>query len=194
MNHRVYESESGRFLCDEQGIVQEFEPAAENIIAEKQYRHLIVPEGVVGFCDNFGFYFTVTERFELPGSLREIGRDNEADWTLGRMNVFSRAYLPTVIIPETVESIGVFAFGGSHIETLCLPPRAFEKMTPYLRQFKDSRIRKLYWCGDFTHLRLDAWFQEVYIYKPEAADFLTTRTVLTLDNRWYNGIEGEFYL
>ena len=148
------ESQSGKFLIDNEGIALHFEPSKENeyiiddIEFEKNYyankisrtiRTFIVPEGVKGFVSDFMRHTRVIEKFKLPNSLLSIG-NNSFDIENGIHCVFANCILPSVIIPKSVKEIGVFAFGSSRIETLQLPTSL---RSPYGRQFKDSYIDTL---------------------------------------------------
>lgn len=139
----VLQSESGTFFIDEYGILQRFEPAADNPFIEemtelndnytytthKSIRTLIIPNGVKGFVSDFMRGIKVVEKFELPEGLINIGED-----------CFANCILPMVAIPKSVQEIGIFAFGHTHIDTLQLPATLH---SPYLRQFKDSHIGAL---------------------------------------------------
>ncbi len=182
MNQNLFFSESGTFICDKNGILLQFDPAEENILCANQYKHLVVPEGVVGFCSNFGRSITVTERFILPQMLREIGNSNDS-------GVFADSTLPTVIIPERVAMFGQFAFGSSRIDALCLP--AGFMSLQYVRQFKDACICKIYLHeneyhsgGAFLGFHWDCYYREVYTYKNREIGCLPTKSVLTPANRW----------
>jgi len=139
----VLNSESGSFFVDDRGIVQRFEPAADNPFIEeetefndnytyttyKSIRTFIVSNGVKGFVSDFMRGVKVIERFELSEGLISIGED-----------CFANCILPKVIIPDTIQCIGDFAFGHTHIDTLQLPTTLH---SPYGRQFKDSYIGTL---------------------------------------------------
>ena len=141
------ESESGVFFLDEHGIVERFEPSINNpfknertekgdIVTQRSIRSLIVPEGVKGFVSEFMRGVRVLERFELPNGLLSIG-NNSFSIEDEQQCVFANCILPSVVIPETVQEIGNFAFGGSHIECLQLPATL---RSEYGRQFKDGYI------------------------------------------------------
>ena len=150
---KVLKSESGTFYLDSEGIVLRFEPADNNpFIGEKtksdknyiystdrSIRTFIVPEGVKGFASFIMHGTRVLERFELPEGLIYIG-NNLFDHQKGAHCVFSDCILPELIIPQSVQEIGFFAFGHSHIETLQLPATLRSR---YGRQFKDSSIGTL---------------------------------------------------
>lgn len=145
-------SESGRFLC-RNGIVEKFIPAVHNVIAggidalkgkgyeaehyEMAVKSLIVPKGVKGFCDCFFQNGAVTEIFMLPDTLESIGIESED--SIG--GVFGRCFLPEVFIPESVRYLGKYSFAGSYIKKLVVRDST---KSPYLRQFKDSRIERVY--------------------------------------------------
>ena len=73
-------SESGTFFIDKDGVVQRFEPAADNPFIEEEteievrykysthrsIRTFVVPEGVKGFDRGFMGVIRFIERFELP--------------------------------------------------------------------------------------------------------------------------------
>lgn len=77
---KVLYSESGTFYIDCQGIVQRFEPAADNPFIEEEteiedrytyttHRSIhtfIVPKGVKGFASGFMRGTRIIDRFELP--------------------------------------------------------------------------------------------------------------------------------
>ena len=141
------ESESGVFFLDEHGIVEHFEPSTDNpfidertekgsVVTQKSIRSLIVPEGVKGFVSEFMRGVRVLERFELLNGLLSIG-NNSFSIEDEQQCVFANCILPSVVIPETVQEIGNFAFGGSHIECLQLPATL---RSEYGRQFKDGYI------------------------------------------------------
>lgn len=146
-------SESGSFLVNEHGIVQCFEPADDNPFIDeetvievkytytthKSIRTFIVPEGVKGFVSDFMRYTRVLERFGLPEGLLSIG-NNSFDHDSECNCVFANCILPSVVIPESLIEIGIFAFGHSYIDSLQLPESL---RSPYGRQFKDSSIGTL---------------------------------------------------
>lgn len=161
-------SESGSFVIDGKGIVQRFEPSSANPFIEeettikanytygtyKSIRTFIVPKGVKGFVTDFMRATRVVERFQLPEGLTCIGE-----------NCFVNCVLPKVVIPQSLQHLGLFAFGHSQIDVLQLPATL---CSPYGRQFKDSHIGVLRlpkeWgnnvaLGKYNDLRLDdQWF------------------------------------
>lgn len=151
--YMALESESGTFAIDKSGIVQRFEPAGNNPFVEeeaefndnytyttcKSIRTMVIPNGVRGFVSDFMRGVRVTERFEFPESLERIG-NNSFDINKEEHSMFANCILPSVVIPQSVQEIGLFAFGHAHIESLQLPDTL---RTPYGRQFKDSYIGTL---------------------------------------------------
>lgn len=139
----ILHSESGLFYIDENGIVTDFKTSKDNpfidvvTVFEDNYSYktdkaiqtFIVPEGVKGFAPNFMQGIRVIDRFELPDGLLSVGE-----------NSFANCILPSVIIPNNTQELGVFAFGHTHIDSLQLPESLH---SPYWRQFKDSFIRTL---------------------------------------------------
>lgn len=152
-NTSVLESESGLFFINENDIVLRFEPTKDNQFFDEETEHndnytfktdksirtLIIPKGVKGFVSDFMRDIRVIERFELLDGLISIG-NNSFDIGKEQHCVFANCILPTVIIPQSVEEIGIFAFGHTHIESLQLPTTL---RSPYGRQFKDSYIELL---------------------------------------------------
>ncbi len=184
MDNIVLSSESGRFFCDENYFAYKFEPAENNIISDNTFKHFTVPEGVAGFCTGFGYEITVKEFFALPKSLKEIG-----DRGYVRAGVFSFSKLPTVIIPDSVEIIGHYAFSGSKIDALCFPRRYFARETIYMRQFKGSRVHKLYL--DIADLNacigiLPPTIDEVYMYRDRPDNALPDESILIAKNLYNN--------
>lgn len=149
-NESTLVSESGTFFIDKNGIVQRFEPAGDNPYVDdaseyqitkisKSIRTMVIPNGVKGFVSDFMRGVRVTERFELPEGLERIGK-NTFDIDMEESCVFANCILPSVVIPQSVQEIGNYAFGHSHIEVLQLPASLH---SPYGRQFKDSYIGTL---------------------------------------------------
>lgn len=142
-------SESGTFGCLG-GIAHTFTPTAGNIVGgglrapaakaggdihyEKAVRTFVVPHGVRGFCDRFMQGWAVTERFVLPETVESIGSMDAAG------NVFAGCYLPEVVLPASLKSLGLYAFSGSYIRRLVVDAA---NRSPYGRQFKDSAIGQL---------------------------------------------------
>jgi hypothetical protein len=157
-----YHSESGEFLCIN-GIAQTFKPAISNIVkgniikTEGLYnvivKTLIVPSGVKGFASNFCRGLIVQDIFTLSDTVESIGDD------AGNSCVFANTSLPEVVIPETVEMIGDFAFGNSNIKELVINAKT---SSPYLRQFKGSTIGKVYLPYEHIAQMKNDWIQDKY--------------------------------
>lgn len=165
-----YYSESGKFLCVN-GIARSFEPATSNIVEEDikkvgdvhyTVKTLIVPFGVIGFASNFCRGMTVQDIFILPDTLESIGDDCENGC------VFANTNLPEVFIPESVRMIGTFAFGGSKIKKLVIRAKTY---SPYLRQFKDSTIGKIYLPSRHINASQNGYWLEGHGYYPDKYGF-----------------------
>lgn len=121
--------------------LQDFIPSEDNLIQNDNgkltVKNLIIPEGVNHFCDDCLRYITVKNIFNLPNSIISIGG---IDLGTSHGCVLADANLPEVIIPSSVKTIGIFAFGNSNIERLVLP-RGIKSV--YARQFKGSHIGTL---------------------------------------------------
>ena len=169
---RRIESVSGVFYLND-GIVTDFTPSSDNpfiediieepqayngYVTKKSIRHLIVPNGVRGFIDDFFRDMTITERLELPDGLLYIGNSYHDNDSHGC--VFAKFSIPAVNIPDTVIEIGEFAWGGSQIGLLKIPV-SIHPQTRYLRQFKGTHIQTLclpkewkeYFCLEGTRIK-----------------------------------------
>lgn len=149
----VLNSGSGSFYVNEDGVAQRFEPAADNPFIEDEtemndnynysthrtIRTFIVPKGVKEFTSGFMSGTRVLERFELPDGLLRLG-NNSFDHASKCNCIFDNCVLPSVVIPDSVVEIGLYAFGHTHIDCLQLPESLH---SPYGRQFKDSYIGTL---------------------------------------------------
>ncbi len=150
--YKIYRSESGLFECDNQGKLLKFFPDSENIMEETKVKEiyrlggetlkdyyrpcvhtLIIPEGVTSFRSGFFRGGLVNDIIRFPSTLKQIGSDYEDC-------VFAESFLPEVFIPRTVNTIGKFAFGKSHVKKLILED---DIHYIYSRQFKESVIEKL---------------------------------------------------
>lgn len=180
----VLQSESGSFFINDNGVAMRFEPSNNNPFIEeeteyeanytfkthKSIRTLIVPQGVKGFCSDFLRRTRVLELFKLPDGLLGIG--NNSYGNANECNcIFANCILPEVVIPQSVQEIGILAFGHSHIDRLQLTESLH---SPYGRQFKDSYIGTLIlpkeWkdgvsLGEYNELRLnDLWLDNLQKY------------------------------
>lgn len=141
-----YSNECGRFICrhstkTNENILIEFIPNETNLIEldnnRMTVRRLIIPNGIQHFCDDCLRYIEVRDEIILPEGLLSIGSDYAPGVT---GCVFANSILPNVKIPDSVHTIGVFAFGKSYIKRLILPKGIESK---YGRQFKAAHIETL---------------------------------------------------
>lgn len=145
----ILKNETGLFECDEEGKLLSYFPSIEVLMEKTKVRErytygdsyykpcihsMIVPEGVTSFCRNFFRGGMIEGDLVLPQTLKVIGTEIDdcvfADSSIGR-----------VILPNTIESIGVFAFGNSKIVEFVYPDMILELQ--YARQFKGASINKL---------------------------------------------------
>lgn len=164
-----YTSESGVFHHIG-GVVVSFTPHSDNVIeggvdtpdawTEKTIHHdnairtLIVPEGVTGFANDFLRGWAITETVIFPKTLKSIGTDHG-------MSCFADCYLPEIVLPESVNCLGHYAFGHSYIQKLVIHPH---NTSPYRRQFKDSTIKELLLPKEVVKLRGSSIGLEVYMF------------------------------
>ncbi|MCD8109956.1 MAG: leucine-rich repeat domain-containing protein [Clostridiales bacterium] len=144
----ILKSKSGLFLCDAEYYAYAFYPSLQNMVGESAVRNLIIPEGVAGFADSFCRSLTVVEQFSIPNTVKSIGSNwytkeycpNGAD----SEGVFADCRLPTVILPESLKLLGIFAFGNSEIDTLCLPANYRSWRCTKFRAMKGARVKHLF--------------------------------------------------
>ena len=153
--HQVLRSESGLFECDPEGKLIRFFPDPRNLLDEvvlrgeyaygtKAYYRpcvhtLFIPDGVTAFTREFFRYGYVENEISFPDSLVSLGSESDDC-------VFANTRLPKVTIPESVETIGTFAFGGSTIDSVRFM-RLFKSI--FLRQFKEAGIGTVYLPEEF---------------------------------------------
>ncbi len=146
MNELMLESKSGWFICNGDYYAYDFIPKTDNLEAtdgiKSIVKHFVVPQGVVGFMNCFGRNMTVLEEFSLPDSVKVIGTFLSLGWD--NQCVFANTKLPTVIIPESVEFSGIFSFGNSQLDALCLPREYTEAPKEYVRAYKNCLVKRLY--------------------------------------------------
>lgn len=145
-NSVVYRNETGLYECNEHGMLMKFYPSVDNLLSEHIVRErytfrdsyyspcvkrMIIPEGVKSLRDEFFRGGLVENELILPSTLTSI-----------EYCVLANTHLSKVILPDSLEMIGGFAFGNSIIEELVYPRKIFDY--PYLRQFKGSRIKHLF--------------------------------------------------
>ena len=145
-NSVVYRNETGLYECDEQGMLMKYYPSIDNLLGESVVREhytfgdeyyspcvkrMVIPEVVKSLRDEFFRGGLVENELILPSTLTSI-----------EYCVLANTHLSKVILPDSLEMIGGFAFGNSIIEELVYPRKIFDY--PYLRQFKGSRIKHLF--------------------------------------------------
>lgn len=142
-----YTNECGCFVCDQNGILQQYIPCDGNMVnlwdkdasdGKMAVTNMIIPENITGFVNEFFRFAVVTNTFKLPDSLRSIGTCDRSSGSPAC--VFANCNLPDVILPEGLYEIGTFAFGKCEIKSLRIP---YNLRSPYARQFKDSHIGTL---------------------------------------------------
>ena len=149
-NSVVYRNETGLYECDEQGMLMKYYPSIDNLLGESVVREhytfgdeyyspcvkrMVIPEGVKSLRDEFFRGGLVENELILPSTLTSIGSHHERC-------VLANTHLSKVVLPDSLEMIGVFAFDNSIIEELVYPRKIFDY--PYMRQFKGSRIKHLF--------------------------------------------------
>ena len=145
-NSVVYRNETGLYECNEHGMLMKYYPSVDNLLSEHIVRErytfrdsyyspcvkrMIIPEGVKSLRDEFFRGGLVENELILPSTLTSI-----------EYCVLANTHLSKVVLPDSLEMIGRFAFGNSIIEELVYPRKIFDY--PYLRQFKGSRIKHLF--------------------------------------------------
>lgn len=149
-NSVVYRNETGLYECDEQGMLMKYYPSIDNLLGESVVREhytfgdeyynpcvkrMVIPEGVKSLRDEFFRGGLVENELILPSTLTSIGSHHERC-------VLANTHLSKVVLPDSLEMIGVFAFDNSIIEELVYPQKLLDY--PYLRQFNGSRIKHLF--------------------------------------------------
>ena len=145
-NSVVYRNETGLYECNEHGMLMKYYPSVDNLLSEHIVRErytfrdsyyspcvkrMIIPEGVKSLRDEFFRGGLVENELILPSTLTSI-----------EYCVLANTHLSKVVLPDSLEMIGGFAFGNSIIEELVYPRKIFDY--PYMRQFKGSRIKHLF--------------------------------------------------
>ena len=146
----ILKNETGLFECDEDGKLLSYYPSIEVLMEKNEVRErytnwicsyyrpcihsMIVPEGVTSFCKDFFRGGMIGGDLVLPKTLKMIGTDTEDC-------VFAETNIGRIILPDSIESIGIFAFGNSEIKEFVYPNKIIELQ--YLRQFKGTKINRL---------------------------------------------------
>ena len=132
-------NECGRFQVDDAGVLLRFDCAYDNDAGTapgsplRRVFDLHIPEGVTVLQEDAFREYDVLWELTLPDSLEVLGT--------GHGCAFAGSRLPAVRIPETLQVLGIYAFGSCFIHDLYLP----EKMPwPYARHFKSSCIAALH--------------------------------------------------
>ena len=133
-------NKSGSFWVDDAGVLLRFDCAYGNEVGAassdspvRQIYELHIPEGVTVLQEDAFREYDILWDLTLPDSLEVLGT--------GHGCAFSGSRLPEVRIPETLKTLGIYAFGSSCIHDLYLP----EKMPwPYARHFKSACIGALH--------------------------------------------------
>lgn len=149
VHKKILKNETGLFECDEDGKLLSYYPSIEVLMEITEVRELhayrdsyyrpfihsmIIPEGVTSFSGNFfrGGYIAGT--LELPNTIKTIGSEEDTC-------VFAETSIGHIILPDSIESIGTFAFGNSKIEEFVYSNKIVELQ--YLGQFKKTIINRL---------------------------------------------------
>lgn len=148
-NSIIYRNDTGIYECDERGMLMKYYPSIDNLlsvsIVRERYtfgddyfnpcvKRMVVPEGVKSLHAGSFRGGLVENELIFPATLKSLGSHHEDC-------VLANTRLSKVVLPDSLEMIGCFAFGNSIIEELVYPQKMFDY--PYLRQFKGSRIKHL---------------------------------------------------
>jgi hypothetical protein len=145
----ILKNETGLFECDEDGKLLSYYPSIEVLMEKNEVRErytyrdsyyrpcihsMMVPEGITSFSHDFFRGGYIAETLKLPSTIKTIGSEKD-------ICVFADTSIGRIILPDSIESIGTFAFGNSEIEEFVYPNKIIEFQ--YLRQFKGTRINRL---------------------------------------------------
>ena len=98
-------------------------------------KRMVIPERVKSLRAGFFRGGLVENELIFPATLTSIGSQHEDC-------VLANTRLSKVVLPNSLEMIGCFAFGNSIIEELVYSQKMFDY--PYLQQFKGSKIKHLF--------------------------------------------------
>lgn len=147
--HKIFKNRTGCFECDDNGKLLEYYPSPSVLIDKATIRErytygdsyykpcvheLIVPEGVVSFKYDFFRGGLIEGTLSFPSTVQTIGTDFD-------YGVFANTKIGKVILPDSMESFGNFAFGNAQIDELVYPNKLID--TTYRRQFKEVIINIL---------------------------------------------------
>lgn len=187
-NSIIYRNNTGIYECDERGMLMEYYPSIDNLlgvsIVRERYtfgddcfspcvKRMVVPEGVKSLRTGFFRGGLVENELIFPATLTSIGSQHEDC-------VLANTRLSKVVLPDSLEMIGCFAFGNSIIEELVYPQKIFDY--PYLRQFKGARIKHLFLPKEL--------FYSVFERKEKAIVLLQAYDA-TIDNIHYYDMRGH---
>lgn len=161
-------NKTGTFYIDDNGVLRNYQSTEHNQVKENVWRCLDIPEGV-RIIPEWAFRgCEIMERLTLPKSLRII--------STGGAGAFSRSKLPHVDLPETLEELGDYAFGGSSMASVRIPKGLKSK---YGRQFKKASIGTLYLPEEFRADDTPCGFCEKYEWGEEECGYI--RSMLAND-------------
>lgn len=123
---------------------------------------MFIPEGIRTISSAFFSHSRINECIVFPNSLVNIGGKNSRDNGPG---AFFEAYLPDVVLPQSLESIETHSFWGCHFRNLRLA-------NDQLRRFPDNcfmgaEIGTLYLpCGMKSHIDdvMGIYFPKSHVY------------------------------
>lgn len=149
-NHSIlYKNETGLYQCDKRGMLMEYYPSSDNLLGKsivgERYsfgdyyfspcvKRMVVPEGVKSLRAGFFRGGLIENELIFPDTLTSIGSQYEK-------YVFADTRLSKVVLPDSLDMIGCFAFGNSMIDELVYPRKKLAY--PSLQQFKGAIIKRL---------------------------------------------------
>ena len=159
-------NETGAFTIDDNGVLKNYQSSAQNQVSENVWRCLDIPEGVRVIPADAFRRCRILERLTLPKSLRVIGTSHGC--------AFANSKLPHVELPETLEELGIYAFGGSSMDSVRIP-RGLRSI--YNRQFKEAAIGTLYLPVEFRINDSPHGFCEKYAWGEEQYGYIRSLLV-----------------
>ncbi len=136
----VLTNESGRFFVDRAGMLTGYACAPDNrgegwTPSRPILKELHIPEGVRVLGGGMFSAITLLGELTLPSTLRQV--------SCSTGGAFCGSLLPSVVLPEGLERLGHYAFGGSRIGKLTLCYSLAQHPEAYRRQFKDARVEQV---------------------------------------------------
>ena len=159
-------NETGFFICDDNGVLKEYQSTESNQIQENIWRCLDIPEGVRVIPEDAFRFCHILERLNFPKSLHTIGTGDGC--------AFANSTLPHVELPEALEELGSFVFGNSTMGSLRIPR---ELRSAYARQFKGAVIGTLYLPEEFRAENTRHGFRENYEWGIEQYGYIRSMLV-----------------